>query len=337
VSKVTVGGSDCTSDLPAPGRLRRALGFGAAVLCGALLVAGCQPEPPARAAVAASQPASAAAPPLGPPTRFSAEARRRRAQVFAAARDERGFVRLGEPEFGDWLTLYREPGQTVDEYVAGPISRKTAVRRRLYVQPFADLSPLHRALLPLLRAHLAAAFDAETVALPPLPAPPGIVEHGRRQVDGGRLVQQLARGLRPDALAVAGFLGTDIYEREGPRRASTFGLSAFGERAALTSLFRTGADRERALRRALKLATHETGHALGLEHCVFYRCVMNGVRTLEEVERQPLHACPVCLAKLGAALGFEPRARYARLAAFYRRHGLVAEADFAQQRAAAVR
>ena len=64
---------------------------------------------------------------------------------------------------------------------------------------------------------------------------------------------------------------------------------------------------------------------------------MNGVRSLGEVDPQPLHLCPVCLAKIQAALGFEPRARYQRLVDFHRRHGLPGAADFARARAAEVR
>lgn len=303
------------------------------------LPAGCRREAPeaagAPATPAAATQATASAPaPTGPPTRFSAEARRRRAQVFAAAQREDGFTRLGEPDFADWLSLFREPGQTLDEYLAGAVNRKTAARRRLYLQPFADLSPLHRELLPLLRDHLAAFYATETVVLPARALPAVLVAEGRPQVDAGRLVRQLAAALRPDGLVVAGVLDTDVYEREGTRRTATFGLSLIRERAALTSLYRAGNDRGAALRRALKLVTHETGHGLGLEHCIFYRCLMNGVRSLGEVDPQPQHLCPVCLAKVQAALGFAPRARYERLADFYRRHGLQAEADFARQRAA---
>jgi archaemetzincin len=337
-----VSGDDPVPDL----RPRRRLwprAAGAGVLLGLALLAGCRREAPVRAAAPSSQAAPAsqevarARPPTGPPTRFSAEARRRRAQVFAAAQREAGFTRLGEPEFGDWLTLFREPGQTLDEYLAGPLNRRTPARQRLYLQPFADLSLLQRELLPLLRDHLAGFFASETVVLPERPVPRILVEQGRRQVDAGLLVRDVARALRPDGLVVAGVLGTDIYEREGARKASTFGLSLIHDRAALTSLYRTGTDREKALRRALKLVTHETGHAFGLEHCIFYRCLMNGVRSLGEVDPQPLHLCPVCLAKGRAARGFEPRARYERLAAFYRSHGLAAEAAFALQRAAEVR
>jgi archaemetzincin len=324
-----------TPDLRPRWRLLGPLAAGVVAALGLVLLAVCQPEAPVRTAAApGSQRVAPASRPAEPPSRFSPKARRRRRQVFAAAQHEGGFTRLGEPAFAEWLWFVPEPGQTVDEFLSGPIGRKTATRHRLYLQPFTDLSPPQRLLLPLLRDHLAAFFGSETVVLPERAVPRVLVDHGRRQIDAGLLVRELVHGVRPDGLLVTGVLGTDLYEREPARRANLFGLSLIRERAALTSLYRTGTDRDKVLRRALKLVTHETGHALGLEHCVFYRCLMNGVRSLGEVDPQPLHACPVCLAKLRAALGFEPRARYERLAAFYRRHGLEAEAAFALQRAA---
>ncbi|MBI5478864.1 MAG: hypothetical protein HY906_08415 [Deltaproteobacteria bacterium] len=345
-----MSGADPLPDLRPRRRLLWPLVAGAGALAGAALLAQCQPEASPRVAPAASQTEAASDQQArarigprqgrraaGPPSRFSPEARRRRGQVFAAAQQERGFTRLGEPTFAEWLWLVPEPGQTLDEYLAGAINRKTPARHRLYLQPFADLTRLQRELLPVLRDHLAAFFGTETVVLPERALPRILVDQARRQVDAGLLVRGLTGEVSADGLGVTGILGTDVYEREGTRTASTFGLSLIRERAALTSLYRTGTDREKALRRALKLVTHETGHVLGLEHCIFYRCLMNGVRSLAEVDPQPLHLCPVCLAKIQAALGFAPRARYERLAAFYRRHGLAGEAAFALQRAAEAR
>jgi archaemetzincin len=339
VSQTIVSDADHLPDLRPRQRLLWLLPVGAVATLGLTLLAVCQPEAPVRAAAAAaSSPAVAPAPPpTEPPSRFGPEARRRRSRVFATAPADQGFTRLGEPAFADWLWVVREPGQTLEEYLAGAANRKTAARRRLYLQPFADLTRTQRELLPVLRDHSAAFFDTETVVLPERPLPRILLDQARRQVDAGRLVRELVHEVRPDGLVVTGVLGTDVYEREATRQASLFGLSLIGERTALTSLYRTGTDREKVLRRALKLITHETGHALGLEHCVFYRCLMNGVRSLGEVDPQPPHLCPICLAKLQAALGFEPRSRYERLAAFYRRHGLRAEADFALARAAELR
>jgi archaemetzincin len=327
-----------TPDLRPRWRLLGPLAAGAVAAFALGLLAVCQPDAPVRAAAppGAQQVAPASAP-AEPPSRFSPEAQRRRRRVFAAAQRETGFTRLAEPAFADWLWFVREPGQTLEGFLASAGNRKTELRHRLYLQPFGDLSRLQRGLVPPLRDHLAAFFAVETVVLPERPVPGILINRERRQVDAGLLVRDLVHSVRPDGLVVTGVLGTDMYEREPTRHVNLFGLGLVGARAALTSLHGTGTDSGKALRRALKLVTHETGHALGLEHCVFYHCLMNGVRSLGEVDPQPLHLCPVCLAKVQAALGFAPRARYERLADFYRRHGLAAEAGFALQRAAEAR
>ncbi len=77
---------------------------------------------------------------------------------------------------------------------------------------------------------------------------------------------------------------------------------------------------------------HEIGHVFGLPHCIDYLCVMNGSNSLDESDRQPLHLCPGCRRKLEWNRGFDIKARYRRLRAFYDRHGLAREAVWAAAR-----
>ncbi|KAH7304423.1 hypothetical protein B0I35DRAFT_363364 [Stachybotrys elegans] len=52
------------------------------------------------------------------------------------------------------------------------------------------------------------------------------------------------------------------------------------------------------LARTCRTASHELGHCFGLDHCVYYACVMQGVATISEDARQPPYLCAVCLSKL---------------------------------------
>ncbi|POS78680.1 hypothetical protein DHEL01_v202923 [Diaporthe helianthi] len=51
-----------------------------------------------------------------------------------------------------------------------------------------------------------------------------------------------------------------------------------------------------------RTASHELGHCLGIAHCVYYACVMQGTAGMAEDCRQPPYPCPVCLKKLTHAV-----------------------------------
>jgi len=61
---------------------------------------------------------------------------------------------------------------------------------------------------------------------------------------------------------------------------------------------------------------------------------MNGCNHVPEMDRTPLHLCPVCLRKLQHAVGFDVLSRYRALEALYRREGLLDEAGWAAARVA---
>jgi archaemetzincin len=60
----------------------------------------------------------------------------------------------------------------------------------------------------------------------------------------------------------------------------------------------------------LQTLTHEIGHILGLRHCQWLACLMQGSNHLEESDRRPLNVCPICLRKLQSAIGFNIVERY---------------------------
>jgi archaemetzincin len=287
---------------------------------------GSRSRPGARAPV---QPASRSAARVAR-TRFGAAAALKRAARFAAAPDDCGFRRLGEPRPGEWLWEFPESGQTLAEYLRAGVNRKNAVRRVFHLQPFGDLRPDQRATLAAVRRVAAAFFDTEVVPLPERRPSPVWYHDGRRQWDGDLAVRSLAQQVPADSLGLLGVMGSDLY---GLGLNFIFGVGLMRARAALLSLHRYDTrDEQLLLRRALKVTLHELGHVLTLKHCVFYRCLMNGSNSLAELDGQPLWACPVCRAKLRANLRFDPAARDARLAAVYRRLGLAAEAAFYRRR-----
>ncbi|CAM6126277.1 unnamed protein product [Calypogeia fissa] len=70
------------------------------------------------------------------------------------------------------------------------------------------------------------------------------------------------------------------------------------------------------LGRVCKTASHELGHCFGIDHCVYYACIMQGTASVAEDARQPPYLCPVDEAKLESAIGGGKHERVAKVIEF---------------------
>lgn len=86
------------------------------------------------------------------------------------------------------------------------------------------------------------------------------------------------------------------------------------------------------LARSLKLLVHETMHLLGLEHCIYFDCIMNGSGHLEEDYKQSMFLCPVCLKKMYLLVKFDVLDRYKDLMKFYETVGMDQEFQWVKKK-----
>jgi archaemetzincin len=57
------------------------------------------------------------------------------------------------------------------------------------------------------------------------------------------------------------------------------------------------------LKRAISTCLHEIMHLFGLEHCIYYLCLMNGANCEKEMDSSLLYLCPICLRKMYSSFG----------------------------------
>jgi archaemetzincin len=238
-----------------------------------------------------------------------------------------------KPRAGDWLAEHEEPGQTFDQYMKSRPNRPTAKRTTLYIQPIGDFSQAQQQLVKDTAELMGVVFGVPVKTLDPL-ADAAIPDSARRthptwgmkQFLSTYILDEVLMPRRPaDAVAVLGLTATDLFP--DPAWNFVFGQASLRGRVGVWSLARYGdPEKERAtvLRRTLQVATHETGHMFGIQHCTMHECGMNGSNSLPESDRAPLAFCCECELKLWWACGLDPLPRYEKLADFAKRNGLAA-------------
>ena len=238
------------------------------------------------------------------------------------------------PAAGDWLAEHPEDGQTFDQYLASRPNRPTAERTTLYIQPIGDFTkaqePLVKDTAEILRIHFGVpvkVLDALPDAAIPDRARRTHPKWGMKQFLSAYILESVLLPRRPkDAVAVLGLTATDLFPQ--PSWNFVFGEASLGERVGVWSLARYGdveKDYATVLRRTLQVATHETGHMFGIEHCTLHECGMNGSNNLAESDRAPMPFCSECDLKLWWACRLDPAARYTALADFAKANGLAKE------------
>jgi archaemetzincin len=249
---------------------------------------------------------------------------------------------MDAPAPGDWLSMFNEPGQTFDAFVASGAATFSTDRQTIYLQPLggfpADASPD----LEVLESYASAFFQMDVRMLAPVEIDsrelrtrlhPGTL---RPQILTTAVLASLRERLPADAHCLIAVTMTDLYPADAWN--FVFGQASLRDRIGVFSFARSdpgffGESRPDdvatlILQRSAKTLVHEIAHTFGLRHCIFYQCVENGSNHQQESDRRPQHLCPVCLRKLQHATGLDLVERYRDLEFFHVKHDWAAEASW---------
>jgi len=238
--------------------------------------------------------------------------------------------RLGDPKPGDWLATNKEPGQSYDEYRRSRPVRPIGKRNKIYIQPLGEMTTNQREILDRTVEYMEVFFDTPVTVQDPmsLAKVPEFAEReergfGKQLMTSWVLRDVLFYNLPADAAAYLAISTRDQWPGQADSN-FVFGQADLRGRVAVWSLARNGdpeKDYKQCLRRAIKTATHETGHMFSVRHCIKWECNMCGSMTREESDRHPLTLCPECVAKVSWACTAAPRQRFQDLAALCRKFG----------------
>ncbi|UJR15477.1 hypothetical protein I4U23_002420 [Adineta vaga] len=270
---------------------------------------------------------------------------------------DESFQPVPKPNEGDWLGQHQERGQTMKSF-----EKKTSkavphgTYKTIFIQPIGSFDHPRAAKLDLILEFARIFFTGcEVELLPGIDFNSNMTNRdngGTRQYLTGDIHTYLSqtrhkRNATHELLCVAVTMA-DIYPDESwnfvygqARPLEGVGVYSFARldplfyhstSAELLTTPLTEEHRVIMLRRCIKILLHEVGHLFGLNHCIYYVCLMNGANNEKEMDRQTLFLCPVCLHKLYSSLLFDVRHLYEAFANLCGKHGLKIEQTWYQHR-----
>ncbi len=247
---------------------------------------------------------------------------------------------IGPVQPGDWLERNREPGQTFSQYIRSRPIRPTEKRTTLYVIPIGDFTDKQQEVFELTVEFMGHYFgtpvevmDGVSLDVIPDKAKREHPSWGDDQILSTYVLYDLLVPKVPDdGWALLALTSSDLWPGDGWN--FVFGQASLNSRVGVWSIYRNGDPSEseeafkQCLIRTLKTATHETGHMLSINHCIYYECNMCGSNSQRESDRRPVYLCPICTAKITWATRNSPLERAQALKKFCEDNGLDESAEY---------
>jgi len=263
---------------------------------------------------------------------------------------------IQEPKYGEWLERNKERGQTFTEYwnKDGNIKpiQPTEKRKKIYFQLYGHFNETQLRLMDSVQRFLSIFYELPIQRLEQKSLDSTqldttnwrVQQRTGFQVKTGFILDSLEKNLPSDGVLLVGFTTNDLYPSQ--KWSFVFGQARLHDRVGVWSMVRFGdADLisqdtdafNLALQRTCKTAVHEIGHIFSLQHCIFYRCAMQGSNNLTELDGHPSYFCPVCDAKIISNLNLPLSQRYENLAAFWKNQQQLETSNYYRKSALSLR
>lgn len=214
-----------------------------------------------------------------------------------------------EAQEWEWKAMHPEELQVpVKTYIYDKPPRANGKRQKLYTVKLGSFDRTGNEIYLIVRAYLQSFFQIEvdtlkTISVQEIPAGASRQNEYGKQLQTHYILDSILSVHKPDdAYAVIAFSLYDLYPDD--RWNYVFGQASLNQGVGVWSMARFGNYRESkaaytlSLLRTMQVAAHETGHMLGITHCVQYACCMNGSNSLQESDAQPQWLCWECMAKV---------------------------------------
>lgn len=245
---------------------------------------------------------------------------------------ETWFEPVPEPRMQDWLARHKELMQTFSAFRTAWEEHKgtmgiTEDRNCIHLLSIGPQEPPAE-LLRRISDGLSAFFAPLRVAVL-RPKTDGAILSGKRprsvearrasskprRLETTEILASLAGGLRSDSVLTIALTASPLQYLGS----KTTGATDWKARVGVFNIREAACDTVSPLiiERSFKMVAHQVMHMMGILHCCYYRCLMNGASNLEEEDNRPPYICAVCLKKLHLVVGFDPLDRYSRLSRFW--------------------